>query len=665
MMVASAHFENIDSVEYKRRIRAWTLYDWANSAFVTTVLAAVLPVYFSDVAGANLPSRAIATQYWSLSLSISLFIAALMSPVLGTVSDVIRGKKRFLAIFAGIGVVATALLVLVGTGDWVLAAVLAVLGRIGFNGSISFYDSLLPHVAKPEDQDAVSARGYAMGYLGGGLLLAVNVVMILVLPGTWGARLSFVSVALWWAIFSIPLFRRIPEPPSASAKLQHRESVLGVSVKRLVATMKDLQRYGELFKFLVAFLIYNDAIGTIIGIAAIYGAELGFGTIELVLALLLVQFVGIPFSLIFGRLPSKEEKRRPIYFAFIIINLFALPVAGLVGAAMLPMSVVGTPSPSYTSSATAVGEGAYSASDSSIIPSGEWLTSIISATELNSPTDTTYFDSNTSGARLDLPFNGQQVEISYRSGPDHGIWRVEIDGKPLLAKDGIPITVDGYSPNVRYGETVKFQADQPGEHFITLINSGEKASDSTDTIMSIAQIRVLPPIRQSNLPLIIGILLAIQGIAAVLALLLGKRFFSKLAQSLDTRRSILLALVVYTVISIWGFVLNSTIEYWFLAWMVAIVQGGSQSLSRSLFSSMSPAIKSGEFFGLFGVMEKFSAIVGPLLFAAAVAIFGNSRPAILTLIAFFIIGGYLLTRVDIQEGVRIARDEDATLVPSK
>ena len=141
--------------------------------------------------------------------------------------------------------------------------------------------------------------------------------------------------------------------------------------------------------------------------------------------------------------------------------------------------------------------------------------------------------------------------------------------------------------------------------------------------------------------------------------LLGRPLFTKLAESLDTRRSIILALVVYAVIAVWGFILDSVIEFWFLAWMVAMVQGGSQALSRSLYASLSPAAKSGEFFGLFGVMEKFSAIIGPLLFAAAASTFGSSRPAILSLIVLFIVGTYLLLRVDIAEGVRVAKEEDA------
>ena len=325
------HLKGLDEKEYKRRIRAWTMYDWANSAFATTILAAVLPVYYSQVAGATLPSEATATQYWSYGLIISTLVIAVLSPILGTVSDVMRGKKTFLSIFAGIGVLSTGLLVLVSTGDWMLASLLFVFGRIGFNGSIVFYDALLPHVARSEDQDMVSARGYAIGYLGGGLLLVVNVIMIFLLPGTWGSRLSFLSVAIWWAVFSIPVLRHVPEPPSATEKLLPGQSVLGVSIKRLVETFKNLRQYKDLFKFLIAYLIYIDGVGTIIDMATIYGAELGFGSIELILALALVQFVGMPYSLVFGRLPSAKERRRPFFMALVVLNILTLPLFGIAG----------------------------------------------------------------------------------------------------------------------------------------------------------------------------------------------------------------------------------------------------------------------------------------------------------------------------------------------
>jgi len=646
---------------YRRIVNAWCMYDWANSAFATTILAAVLPVYYSQVAGATLPSEARATALWSTGISISLLIAAIIAPILGTVSDVMRGKKRFLAAFATMGIVSTSLLILVDTGDWLLASILFVVGRIGFTAANVFYDALLPHVAREDDQDRVSTRGYAMGYLGGGLLLAINVAMIQFLPGTWGARLSFLSVGIWWAIFSIPILTRIPEPTGGTATLSPGENVVTASFRQLKQTFRHIQRYRELFKFLIAFLIYNDGIGTIIGISVIYGAELGFSSVELILALLLVQFVGIPFSLVFGRLPSRTEKRRPLYLAFILFNLVCLPIAGVLSARVLPGHLTGAPLPPYQAVTDAVGEGTYFVTGNAITTEGDWQTEFISAQILRTDADITYAASDSPGAAYSFRFNGQEVEITYSTGPQSGIWAVELDGSPLIDEDtGKPMTLDGYSATIRYGARRSFVAPEPGIHTLRLANTGERNPASQGTRITVAQVEVLPPIRQSNLLLVIGLIIALEVIGAVFALL-GRSLFAGLAEKMDTRRSIILALVVYAVIAVWGFFLNSVVEFWFLAWMVAIVLGGSQALSRSMYASLSPAAKSGEFFGLYGVMEKFSAILGPLLFAAAAAVFDSSRPAILSLIVLFFAGIYLLQRVNVAEGQRIAREEDAAV----
>lgn len=659
-----AIFPALTEKEYKRRIRAWTMYDWANSAFATTILAAVLPIYYSQEAGATLPSAAVATAYWSRGLSISLLIVAALSPILGTVSDVMRGKKAFLSIFFGLGVIASGLLVLADTGDWMLASLLFVLARIGFTGANVFYDAMLPHIARPEDVDAVSTRGYAMGYLGGGLLLAINAAMIYLIPGTWGERLSFLSVGIWWAVFSIPIFRVVPEPPAATAKLGPGENVLTVSFRRLWETLRHIRHYRQLFTFVLAFLIYNDGIGTIIGVAAIYGAELGLGSIELVLALLLVQFVGIPFSLIFGRLPSKKEKRRPFYLAFVVYNLVALPLVGYLGSRLLPASITGRPSEPYATTATAAGQGTYAAAHSGMIHyAGEWSTLEIPAEELGLDNPAEYRYTNESGARLDFPFNGQRIRIIYGTAPNFGIFAVEMDGTAIVDEDSGEVqTINAYSATNRYEIGMNFEADTAGEHVFSLVNTGEKDPSSSDTFISVASLEVLQPARKSNLGVILGLIAVVELVGLAFAFLLGKPLFSSLAESIDTKRGILLALLVYMVIAIWGFFLDSTIELWFLAWMVAVVQGGSQALSRSLFSSMAPAAESGEFFGLFGIMEKFSSILGPLIFAWAALTFNNSRPAVLSLVVFFIVGGYLLTRVNVAEGRRIAQEEDAKLL---
>lgn len=676
-------YHTIDEATYKQRINAWVMYDWANSAFATTIMAALLPVYYSSVAGSTLPSEATGTAYWSITLSLSIFIVAILSPILGTVSDVMRGKKRFLAIFVGIGVVGTGLLVLINTGDWLLASLFFILGRIGFAGSIVFYDALLPHIAKKEDQDWVSTRGYAFGYLGGGILLAINVAMYLLIPDTVfenaGLRLSFLSVAIWWAVFSLPVLRQVPEPPSATEALEAGQTVLGASFGRLRETFRELQHFRELFKYLVAFLIYNDGIGTIIGLAAIYGAELGFGLVELVLALLLVQFVGIPFSLIFGRLPAKNDRRAPFYLAFILFNTVVLPIAGIALAQALPADVSGIQRAPYLTEGKYVGEGIYRVSDGVFLAEG-WETVLVSGDDLvgegvmaslttlltGRPDDVTYIENDAEDAIATFSFNGQNLTLVYRSGPEGGVMGFRVGDVPLSVTetddDGnevdVMFVVDTYSPTLRYGETVTLDLPAAGNQTIEIVNVSSQVDAAQGDTIALTSIEVLPPPRQSNLPIIIGILIAIEIVGGVFAVVFRGHFVN-LANWLDTRRSILLALLVYGIVACWGFVLNATVEFWLLAWMVAMVQGGSQGLSRSLYASLCPTSKSGEFFGFYSIMEKFASILGPLLFAFAGLVLGSSRPAILSLIVLFLIGGYLLTRVDIAEGQRVAREEDA------
>jgi UMF1 family MFS transporter len=672
---AAASFDSVDEATYRRRQRAWALYDWANSAFATTILAAVLPTYYSGVAGATLPSEATATGYWSLTLAIGLFIVAILSPILGTISDVRRGKKAFLSLFATIGIIGTGLLVFVGTGDWLLASILFIIGRVGFSASIVFYDALLPHVARPDDVDRLSTTGYAIGYLGGGILLAINVVMIFLLGGETGARLSFLSVAVWWAVFSIPVLRVVPEPPAATAALKPGENVLTVSLNRLRQTFRDLRQYRELLKYLIAFLIYNDGIGTIIGIAVIYGAELGLGTLSLVGALLLVQFVGFPFSYIFGRLPAAGDPRRAFFLAFILWNLVVLPLVAVGARRTLDVDLTGAPRPDAPAIDGAAGTGVVSLSDeavqrgmladdgAAVSPAPDvWTSAVVDDAEFDGEA-LTYFSTDTADAAYSLRFNGQSVALFYSAGPDRGIFRVYLDGVPYDFDDDDLETgeVDAYRRTVRWNNRLTIEADEPGVHTLVVQNTGRANKDATGTRIDVGRLEVLPAPRIASLPLILGLLAVIELSGLLFAWTIGKRLFAGLAETLNTKRSILLALLIYMVIATLGYFVDSVVEFWLLAWLVAVVQGGSQALSRSLYASMSPRAKSGEFFGFFSVMEKFAGILGPILFAAVVAIFGSSRPAVLSLIALFVIGGWLLTRVNVDEGRRIAREEDAAL----
>ncbi len=311
--------------ERQKIIRSWTMYDWANSAFATTIMAAVLPEFYSSVAGATL-EKTTATSYWGYSNTIAMLMIALSAPILGSIADHSGAKKRFLGLFALIGVLSTSLLMCIGSGMWFYASLLYVFGRIGFGGGNIFYDSLLPHVARADEIDKVSAEGYAYGYLGGGILLTINLLMILkpalfgIPDAEWGSRISFLTVGIWWAFFSIPIFKYVSEPRTIISKDESANPVLA-GYQRLKKTLKSIKNFKELVKFLVAFWIYNDGVGTIIIMAVIFGAEIGIGRTHLIGAILMVQYLGFPFTLIFGRLPNKIGTKNSILIALGIYSI--------------------------------------------------------------------------------------------------------------------------------------------------------------------------------------------------------------------------------------------------------------------------------------------------------------------------------------------------------
>lgn len=419
--------------DQKKITRSWIMYDWANSAFITTIAVAVLPVFYSDVACFGL-DKTTATSYWGFTQTIAMLIIACTAPILGAISDYAGNKKRFLGAFALLGIIASGLLTGIGQGMWLMASIIYIFGRIGFGGSLTFYDSLLPHIVGQDNLDNVSAKGYAYGYLGGGILLAINLLMIMKpelfgIPNTeWAAKLSFLTVALWWAVFSIPIFKNVPEPTVVISKGPSMNPLI-VGYSRLLKTFKEIRRFKDLIKFLLAFWLYNDGVGTVMIMAVIFGKEIGIGSDHLIGAILMVQFIGLPFTLIFGKLPKK----------------------------------------------------------------------------------------------------------------------------------------------------------------------------------------------------------------------------------LGTKRTILLALGVYSLMIILAYFMTKPIHFWFLAMLVAMVQGGTQALSRSMFASMSPLSKSAEFFGFYNLSSKFASMFGPFLFGIVGQVTGTSRLGILAIIVFFIIGGLILTTVDHQKGITVAR----------
>jgi UMF1 family MFS transporter len=297
------------------------MYDWANSAFQTTVITAVFPDFFASVAAADLPP-AVATARFAWATTAAVALIAIAGPILGAIADFRALKKPMLGVFMVIGVVATLLMATIDRGEWQYAAVLFMVANFAIAASFVFYDSLLPHIASPDEMDRVSTGAYAIGYLGGGLLLIVNLLWILMpaafgLPDTLAAiKLSFISVAVWWCVFSIPLFLRVPEPQRLlEADEAATDNPVRTAVVRLRETFRELRGYRQAFLMLVAFLLYNDGIQTIIRMATIYGAEIGIDRNARIAAFVLVQFVGVPFAFLFGAFAGRIGAKAAVFVA--------------------------------------------------------------------------------------------------------------------------------------------------------------------------------------------------------------------------------------------------------------------------------------------------------------------------------------------------------------
>jgi MFS transporter, UMF1 family len=311
-------------------LRAWAMYDWANSAVQTTIIAAVFPIYFSSVLAADLPD-AERTSRFAWATTIAIVIVALVAPLLGAIADYAAVKKKMLAAFVGIGAAATLAMYSLTRGEWALALVLFVIVNVGVAGSIVFYESLLPHLVGESELDRVSSAGYAIGYLGGGVLLAINLLMIQQ-PALFGirdsgmaVRLALASVGIWWIVFSVPLFLRVPEPQRVIEPDEVRgANVVVAGVKRLLETFRELRNYKQAFLLLIAFLVYNDGIQTIIRMATIYGTSLNIDENAMITALLITQFTGVPFAFLFGHVAGRVGAKPAVFAGLAVYAVITL-----------------------------------------------------------------------------------------------------------------------------------------------------------------------------------------------------------------------------------------------------------------------------------------------------------------------------------------------------
>jgi UMF1 family MFS transporter len=425
---------------HRRELRAWALYDVANSAWMTTVGTTVFPPFFVALATAAGMSEAVAGSRFAFASSFSVVLVGCIGPLLGAIADFRGAKNAFLAAFVAAGVASTAAMAFIVSGRWAFALALFVVSNVAIFSSLAFYNALLPAVARPDEVDRVSTAGFALGYLGGGALLAANLAMIaapsrFLLAGQDEAiRVSFLSVAAWWALFSIPLFLWVKEPaPRLEGGESGTEGAVSVARRRLRETFRELRAHRDAGVVLLAFLVYNDAVNTIIKMGVIFGGLIGIPLSSMMVTLVVVQLVGVPFSFAFGAL----------------------------------------------------------------------------------------------------------------------------------------------------------------------------------------------------------------------------------ADRIGAKRAIFVALAVYTGISVYAFVLRTAAQFLVLGVLVGTVQGGAQALGRSLFATLVPRHKAGEMFGFFGVFDRFGGVMGTFVFGVVLNLTGSPRPAILTLVVFFVLGAFLLSLVDVERGRRVAREAEA------
>jgi UMF1 family MFS transporter len=307
---------------------SWALYDWANSAFATTVMAGFFPLFFKQFWSQGVEATH-STYYLGLGNSLASLLIVVLAPIFGAMADAGGLRKRMLAAFASLGLLATGALFLIEAGQWPFAILLYAIAVVGFSGANTFYDSLLVIVCAPNKRHRTSALGFALGYLGGGLLFLINVLMYLfpnvfgLADGSEAIRWAFITVAVWWAVFSIPLLLWVDEPAPSSGQ---RRIDIAETYYSLKYTCQNLRRYRSAWVFLVAYWLYIDGVDTIVRMAVAYGLDIGLPQESLIIALLMVQFIGFPAALLFGYLGELYGAKLGIWvgiWAYVAVTIFA------------------------------------------------------------------------------------------------------------------------------------------------------------------------------------------------------------------------------------------------------------------------------------------------------------------------------------------------------
>lgn len=314
---------------YTKQESSWIRYDWASSAYSIIISTAVFPLFYKATATNAGVSLSNSTAYLGYTIAIATFILALIGPILGTIADYKGMKKRFFTIFFTLGVTFTAMLAFVPSDNWLMMLVIYTLAVLGSTGSNVFYDAFIVDVTTDERMDRVSARGYGMGYIGSTIPFIISIAIIIlaqtkVLPisTTLASQMAFIITALWWGLFSIPMFKNVNQ----KHYIEREPQLVLQSFKRLAKTFKEIRKYKALFLFLLAYFFYIDGVGTIITMSTAYGTDLGISSTNLLIILFATQVVAWPFAILFGKLSEKYTGKKMLYVGisiYIIVCIYA------------------------------------------------------------------------------------------------------------------------------------------------------------------------------------------------------------------------------------------------------------------------------------------------------------------------------------------------------
>ena len=552
----------------KEKIRGWCMYDWANSAFSTSITVAILPIYAIALANTFLKnnpdsffSNFSASGMWAFVVGFSTLLVALSSPILGVIADRMEIKMKLLKIYTYVGAGATVLMFFsffFKDYDWLFLLLCFFIANIGFAGANVFYNALLPYMGDEELMDDISSRGFAYGYVGGGLLLAIHLGLLMATENSdVMIRLSLASVGIWWWGFSVFTFRNVPEPviPEPVTGMNSR-SALKMGVSELKKTFRELSRFKVLVIYLIAFLMFNDGIQTVLSIAGAFGGDvLGVSMITNMIVILMIQFVAAPSAIAFSRLAEKITTKKAL-------------IVSLVGWCFIIALATGFCALEPEEEDEFVYRAHYI--------SGEdvYVISIMDGHELNLKDDDVHKEWNqTWGLRNGLNMTSAEI-VSLSEAMKSTEFTLYIADGPAS---------NGVSAKKVFGENHPSQI-------------GDGSIDSwPDTLRDIIW-----------KPLSLGI----------------------------------------------------DLQWMILGLLVGIVMGGSQALARSMFGMMVPESRATEFFGFFGFIGKAASVIGPWVYFLMSTVV-DDRMGVLSILIIILIGTVIMCWVDVEEGIKVAKEEDA------